>query len=155
MRRIVGLLVALLVVAGAVPAMAKPEIHPPEDAGGAVTFDPGFPCPFQVEVELSGKEGEIIFEDRAILTAPGFRARLAANGIDLDLSIAGTFHERYEGSLAIGKATGRNVLFGFFDGEPGMFLTIGPVHYIVDNDTLDYTILSSHKMIDLCEALAG
>lgn len=155
MKRIVALLAALLVVAGAVPAMAKPEIYPPEYWEDAFQFDAGFPCEFPVDVEVSGKEGAILFEDRAILTAPGFRVRLAANGIDLDLSIAGTFHESYDGGLAIGKATGRNVLFGFFDGDPGMFLTIGRVDYIVDNDTLEWTILNSHKMIDLCEVLAG
>jgi hypothetical protein len=155
MKRIVALLAALLVVAGAVPATAKPEIHPPEYWEAAFEFGAGFPCDFAVGVELSGKEGAIIFEDRAILTAPGFRAKLSANGVELDLSIAGTFHESYDGDLAIGKATGRNVLFGFFDGDPGMFLTIGSVEYVVDNDTLEWTILNSHKMIDLCEVLAG
>ncbi|HSJ34156.1 MAG TPA: hypothetical protein VLB85_03805 [Acidimicrobiia bacterium] len=154
MRRLMVLFV-ILAVAGALPASAKPEVFPPEYWEDAFQFGAGFPCEFPVDVELSGKEGAIIFEDRAILTAPGFRVRLAANGIDLDLSIAGTFHERYEGSLAIGKATGRNVLFGFFGGVPGMFLTVGRVDYIVDNDTLEWTILNSHKMIDLCEVLAG
>lgn len=158
MRRIVGLLVALLVVAGAVPAMAKPEIYPPEYWELAFTED-GL-CPFAVDVELSGKEGAILFWEgdtivRGILTAPGFRAKLSANGEEMDLSISGSFHERYEGDLAIGKATGRNVLVGTFGGDPGMFLTIGKVEYEFDLVTEDYTILNSHKMIDLCEALAG
>jgi hypothetical protein len=155
MKRIVTLVAALLVVAGAVPATAQPEIHPPEYWEDAFEFDPGFPCDFPIGVELSGREGAIIFKDRAILTAPGFRAKLSANGVELDLSISGTFHESYDGDLAIGKATGRNVLFGFFDGDPGMFLTIGSVDYLVDNATLEWTILNSHKMIDLCEVLAG
>jgi hypothetical protein len=39
MKRIVALLAALLVVAGAVPATAKPEIHPPEYWEAAFEFD--------------------------------------------------------------------------------------------------------------------
>ena len=157
MRRTVGLLVALLVVAGAVPAMAKPETSPAYDWEDA--FEDGS-CPFAVQVELSGKLKDIYFLEgdtlvRSILGAPGFRAKLSANGVDLDLSISGSFHERYEGDLAIGKATGRNVLVGTFSGEPGMFLTIGKVEYELDLTTGDYTILKSQKMIDLCEVLTG
>jgi hypothetical protein len=154
-NRILSLLAALAMAAAALPAAARPDVYPPEYWEDTFTLEAGFPCDFDIALHLSGKEGAIFFENRAILTAPGFRAQLSANGVDLDISIAGSFHETYDGDAAHGVATGRNVLFGTFGGEPGLFLTIGAVEYLFDFATGDWTILNHHTMIDLCEVLAG
>ena len=40
----------------------------------------------------------------------------------------GTFHDTVLSDTRIqSKAVGRNILFGFFDGQPGMFLTMGKI----------------------------
>lgn len=154
-NRILSLLAALAMVATALPAAAQPDVYPPEYMDDALFLEAGFPCDFDVDLHLSGKGGAIFLENRAIITAPGLRAQLSANGVDLDISIAGSFHETYDGDIAHGVATGRNLLFGTFGGEPGLFLTIGPVEYLFDFNTGDWTILTHHTMIDMCEVLAG
>ena len=151
--------VFLLIVPGGA-ASAGPEVLPPEDVDDTIEFDAGFPCEFAVDVHVTGKEGAILFEDRGILTAPGLAVDIVAeNGASRSEKIAGVFHDTYGEEGVRTKATGRNVLFGFFDGEPGMFLTIGKiVSESPYDDFLAIDIIegeSPGRMIDLCAALAG
>jgi hypothetical protein len=156
-----GLVTALSLMA--IPALAEtPEVSKPEPVEFQFEFESGFPCEFGVGVSVSGKQGEIFFGDRAILTAPGLSVDLTNvdTGTTVSLTIPGTFHDEFlEDGLVRTKAVGRNVLFGLFDGEPGMFLTIGKI--VLEwslEDPLSFDVVeeeSPGKMIDLCAMLAG
>jgi hypothetical protein len=162
MRYISRIFIALLLGAMALPAWAQPEVIPPEP----VEFDDvleGF-CSFDVGVQGEGKAGAILFEDRAILTAPGLEVQLTNLDTDeaVSLRIPGTFHDTLlddEGNVRTVNV-GRNVLFGEFDGVPGIFLTIGKIvtEWNV-NDLPDniFDVIESEspgKMIDVCAMLS-
>ena len=110
---------------------------------------------------LEGKQGAILFEDRAIFTSPGLSVTLTnlETGSTVELVIPGTFHDTVLSDTRIqSKAVGRNILFGFFDGQPGMFLTIGKIVFEWDvTDPLSFDLIESESpgtMIDVCAMLA-
>lgn len=166
MRRtaLVLAVVALLVMVTAAPVWAgKPEVFPPEPVDEEGVLESTL-CGFEVGFHLEGKEGGIFFEDRAILTAPGGKVKLTnlATGAMVSLKIAGSFHDNVlddDGNIRTVNV-GRNLLFGIFDGEPGLFLTIGKV--VTDwniNDLPDniFEVIESEspgKLIDVCGMLS-
>jgi len=159
----ISLVVALLLVVMALPAWGKPEVFPPEP----VEIDDvlsGF-CSFDVGAHVEGKGGAILFDDRAIITAPGLEAQLTNldTGRTVALKIQGTLHDTFldeEGNVRTVNV-GRNLLFGSFDGDPGIFLTIGKI--VTDwnlNDLPDniFDVVESEspgKMVDVCAMLSG
>lgn len=158
----ISLVVALLIMVMALPAWAKPEVIPPEPTEVDDVLS-GF-CAFDVGVHLEGKGGAILFDDRAIITSPGLTAQLTNldTGKTVALKIPGTFHDTFldeEGNVRTVNL-GRNLLFGHFDGDPGIFLTVGKV--VTDwnlNDTFfDFDVIESEspgKMVDVCAMLSG
>lgn len=161
--RKMSVLVTLLLVVTAAPARAEPpEVVPPEPVELDGEFPTGFPCAFPLAFQLEGKAGGIQFEDRAILTAPGLTAQLTNLDTDstVELVTPGTLHDTVLSATRIRtKAVGRNVLFGFFDGDPGMFLTIGKIVMEWEvTDPLSFDLIESEspgRMIDVCKMLAG
>ena len=152
----------LLSILTAVPALAEPpEVSPPEAVEFDDLFSAGFPCAFPVGAHLEGKQGAILFEDRAILTSPGLSVTLTnlETGSTVELVIPGTFHDTVLSDTRIqSKAVGRNILFGFFDGQPGMFLTMGKIVFEWDvTDAFSFDLIESESpgtMIDVCAMLA-
>lgn len=165
MRRtsFISVVVALLLVA-AVPAWAQPEVFPPESADGSEILSDEF-CGFAVELVIEGKGGLILFDDRAILTAPGMEAQLTnmATGKTVSLKIQGTFHDTFldeEGDHIRTLNVGRNLLYGYFDGDPGIFLTIGKIvtESVLSVFPWEFEVIESEspgKMIDVCAMLEG
>jgi hypothetical protein len=162
MRTIV--VVALLMVM-AVPAWADPpEVFPPESGDGTDLLDPLF-CGFAVGVELEGKGGAIIFDDRAIFFSPGLEVHLTnlETGESVSLKIQGTLHDTFldaEGDHIRTLFVGRNLMFGLFDGDPGIFLTIGKVvaESVLSVFPWEFDVIESEspgKMIDVCAMLSG
>lgn len=163
-RGLVLAVVAVLMMLTAAPVWAgKPDVFPPEPVDDEGVLEATW-CGFEVGFQLEGKSGGIFFEDRAILTAPGLEVRLTnlATGEMVSLKIAGTFHDTVlddEGNIRTVNL-GRNLLFGFFDGEPGLFLTIGKV--VTDWNVNDlplniFDVIESEspgKMIDVCPMLS-
>ncbi|HEX5723297.1 MAG TPA: hypothetical protein VFZ06_11195 [Acidimicrobiia bacterium] len=164
MRRalVIGVLASLLSMLTAAPASAeRPEVSPPESVEFDELFSAGFPCTFPMGAHLEGKQGAILFEDRAILTSPGLSATLTnlESGSTVALIIPGAFHDTILSDTRIQtKAVGRSILFGFFDGQPGMFLTMGKIVFQWDvTDPLSFDVIESESpgtMIDVCEMLA-
>jgi hypothetical protein len=159
-----SVVVALLIVM-AVPALADPpEVFPPESADSSDVLDPLF-CGFAVGVEIEGKAGAIVFDDRAILSAPGMEAHLTNldTGKGVSLKIQGTLHDTFldeEGDHIRTLNVGRNLLFGFFDGDPGIFLTIGKIvtESVLSVFPWQFDVIESEspgKMIDVCAMLSG
>jgi len=117
-------------------------------------------CGFTILVELSGKVKPIEFLDgRSISTAPGLTATLTnpANGKQETFVIAGALHKSVlENGDTLSVATGRNILLDpFVPGLVGVFLTIGSVNWVVDNEGhLVQPLQGPGKLIDVCELLA-
>lgn len=161
--RFLSVIVALLLVM-AVPAWAQPEVYPPESADRSELLDPLF-CGFAVQVEIEGKGGLILFDDRAILTAPGMEAHLTNMITDktVSLKIQGTLHDTFldEGGDHVRTLNvGRNLLYGYFDGDPGIFLTIGKIvtESVLSVFPWQFDVIESEspgKMIDVCAKLSG
>jgi len=159
-----GVVAALLVIVMAVPAWAQPEVSPPEPVDVDDVLDDLW-CGFGVGVHIEGKGGGIFFDDRAIITAPGLEADLTNldTGKMVSLKIQGSFHDTVlddDGNVRTVNV-GRNLLFGYFDGVPGLFLTIGKV--VTDwniNDLPEniFDVIESEspgKMVDVCAMLSG
>lgn len=160
-RRTLTLALATSVLLACLPlfAVANPEVIRPENVSYGGDFDAGFPCSFPIHFLVEGKEGAILFENRDILTAPGEIVHLTnlATGATRSYSISGAFHDTFfpDGSV-LTKLTGRNAQFGYFDGSPGLILTIGKV-VTVTTDFLHYDLVgeqSPGQIIDLCAALS-
>jgi hypothetical protein len=117
-------------------------------------------CGFTIRVELSGKVKPIEFSDgRSISTAPGLTATLTnpANGKQETFVITGALHKSVlENGDTLSVATGRNILLDpFVPSLVGVFLTIGSVNWVVDNEGhLVQPLQGPGKLIDLCELLA-
>lgn len=154
--------IAVLTLPLVTSATAQPEVTPPEDVAFSGEFEAGFPCAFPVGFEVTGKQGSIVFNGKAIFTAPGLRAELTNldTGTSAAFVIPGAFidEELPDGRIRT-KAVGRSVLFGLFDGEPGLFLTVGKIVLIWSpDDELNFDLVAEEspgKMIDLCAILAG
>lgn len=154
-----GMAASMLFACLALSALAQPEVVQPENVAYGGDFDAGFPCAFPVHFAVEGKEGAILFESRAILTAPGEVVHLTNLESNKTRSyvITGVFHDTYldDGSVMT-VATGRNAQFGYFDGSPGLILTIGKV-VTVTTDGLNFDLIeeqSPGQIIDLCAALS-
>lgn len=160
-----GPAVTLVLLAGlglaATPAVAGPEVVTPEPIEFTDTFPPGFPCEFTLEAQVSGKGGAILFDDRAIITSPGLTVTLTnlESGEAVTYAITGVLHDTFIGDVLRTKMTGRNILFGVIDGEPGMFLTIGKI--VIESPADDLFTVdvieeeSPATMIDVCTVLGG
>jgi hypothetical protein len=125
--------------------------------------DASFPienCGFTIDVELSGKVKPIEFPDgRSISTAPGLTATLTnpANGKQETFVITGALHKSVsENGDTVSVATGRNILLDpFVPGLVGVFLTIGAVNWVVDQEGhLVQPLEGPGKLIDVCAILA-
>jgi hypothetical protein len=159
MRRAVQIvLVFVLVWSMALPAAARPEVYPPEPVEYDFEFDAGFPCDFAMGVFVDGREGAVVFEDRAVLTAPGLHAVLTNldTGTTRSYRIPGVFLEEYfdDGTTRI-TAVGPSILFGLFDGVPGMFFLNGKV-VVETSDFEDFTWIEEETrgtIVDVCAQL--
>jgi len=161
----ISVVVALLLMLAAAPAWAdQPEIYPPEPADSEDVLEALF-CGFEVGVQTEGKGGYLLFDDRAIVTAPGMEVHLTNldTGQMVSLKIQGTFHDTFldeEGDHVSTLNVGRNLLFGYFDGDPGIFLTIGKVvtESVLSVYPWEFDVIESEspgKMIDVCAMLSG
>lgn len=151
---------ALVVMALALPAGAKPVVERPEAVDD--TFLVGGICDFDLEVHITGKEGAMFWPDRAIFTSPGLTADFVNldTGEELTLKIAGTFHDTYlEGTRVRTVNVGHNILVGLFDGQPRVFYTVGKIVTewdLADPDPVDVIESESPgKMQDVCVLLGG
>lgn len=146
-------------VATAAPALAGPDVHPPESVEFTASFDAGFPCSFGLEAHVRGKGGLILFDDRAITTSPGLRVTLTNTDSQESIThvITGVLHDTFDDVLRT-KVTGRNLLFGVIEGDPGMFLTIGKIVTEAPlDDPLTMDIIEDESpgtMIDVCAVLS-
>lgn len=158
-----NVIAAMLLMVVAQPAWAQPEVFPPESADSDGVLEALW-CGFDVGVQIEGKGGAILFDDRAIITAPGMEAHLTnlATGAMVSLKIQGTFHDTFlddDGNVRT-LNVGRNLLFGYFDGDPGLFLTVGKV--VTDWNVNDlpvniFDVIESEspgKMVDVCALLS-
>ena len=143
--------------------MAPPTETAAGQGGPPTPVDQTFPmenCGFTILVELSGKVKPIEFLDgRSISTAPGLTATLTnpANGKQETFVITGALHKSVlENGDTLSVATGRNILLDpFVPGLVGVFLTIGSVNWVVDNEGhLVQPLQGPGKLIDVCELLA-
>ena len=119
-------------------------------------------CGFTILVELSGKSKTIELPGgRTITTSPGLTATQTnlGNGNQETLVITGAFHQKtLENGDVETVATGRNVLLDpTVPGLVGVFLTIGRVSWVVDQDGNLVQPPQGpgwQKRIDVCDLLA-
>ena len=168
MKQVAAVMVSLALVFGpaATVAAAKPveKLQPPTSvAGEQFILEEGVACDFPVLIEiLKGKEGGMIFEERAIFTAPGLTARVTNldTGESVRLVIAGAFHDTFnEDGTVTTHATGRNLLFTFPEfieagADPFLLLTVGSVRFTINFEDSSFAIHDAHKVVNVCALLS-
>jgi hypothetical protein len=118
-------LIPAAIVAGVIVSAGPAAAAPPEPVD--VSF-PNDDCGFTVVIDVVGKTKIIDLGDgQSIITSPGQKATLTANGKTVKYVITGTSHEQVmeDGSTEV-TATGRNILLR---PDFGLFLTIGNFNY--------------------------
>lgn len=160
LRLIPSVLVAGLFATAAPVAAANAA--PPEDASGGGTLT-NF-CTFPVEYTLTGKTKVITKPNgQRIITSPGQRITLSANGNTVSYVITGT---RFERDVRVNGETitevevkGRNLLtnpIGISE-RPGLFLVVGNFDYALDAAGEEVRVFDANgpgKVTDVCAALA-
>lgn len=159
-RLIPSVLVAGLFATAAPVAAANAA--PPKDASDAGTLT-NF-CTFPVEYTLTGKTKLITKPNgQRIITSPGQRITLSANGNTVRYVITGT---RFERDVQVNGETitevevkGRNLLtnpIGISE-RPGLFLVVGNFDYALDAAGEEVRVFDANgpgKVTDVCAALA-
>lgn len=156
------LLVAGLVATAAATPVAAANGTPPGDASGGGTLENY--CSFDVGFTLTGKSKLITKPNgQRIITSPGQRITLTANGKTLSYVITGT---RFESDVQVNgetitevKVTGRNILTNPIgvSVRPGLFLVVGNFNYALDAAGEEVRVFNANgpgKVTDVCQALS-
>jgi len=158
-RRSIAITTVILLMAIAPAASAKPVTGPPSDAAGeTIDLAAGEACEFATNLTVTkGKFGGVFFDDSAILTSPGLAVEITntATGASVELNIPGVFHETYlpDGTSFI-VGTGKNLLFGLFDGEPAMMAIDGHFEATIDPGLVSFIGLTVNgNATDVCALL--
>lgn len=159
-----ALLIAM-VVAVAGPASATPpeRLLPPQPADATFVVHN---CGFDVELDLTGKSGEILFDDSAIVIGPGQTATLT----NLDSDASTTVNISGSGRISVVEnddgsgtftlvGTGNWILFNIDDPDDPIKLVSGrfTITEVFDADGTTISVdqdLSRARVVNLCEALA-
>jgi hypothetical protein len=136
---------------GAAPSATA---EPPQDASGTAVLTPAFTyCTYDIQAVLTGKGNVIAKDDFTVITSPGLKITLSANGRSAHLTATGSFKVT---SLADGNTLteyrGNNLVsdpaVGFLALSGHFAYVSGPNGEIVEN--LDGT----GKRTDLCALLS-
>jgi hypothetical protein len=123
-------------------------------------------CGFEVQIDVSGKQGEVLFSDSQLLIAPGQNATLTnlANSTTTTVNIAGsgrsTFVENEDGSATFTLVgTGNWLVFNVEDPSDPIKLVSGQFT-ITETYDADGDLVSSEedfsqaRVVNMCEVLA-
>ncbi|MGM0931056.1 MAG: hypothetical protein ACQEXN_15315 [Actinomycetota bacterium] len=151
------LIAGLVATAGPVAAA---NAAPPSDVSDSGTLSDF--CTFPVEYTLTGKSKVITKPDgQRIITSPGQRITLSANGNTVSYVITGTRFER--DVVANGETTtevevkGRNILINSIatSERPGIFLVVGNFNFALDAAGDEVRVFDGRGQVtDVCEALS-
>ncbi|QTG79550.1 hypothetical protein [Arthrobacter crystallopoietes] len=153
-------------IATASPVSAANGVAP-INVGGSGDLD-GF-CDFEVDFTLTGKSKVIeTGNERRIITSPGQKITLTANGKTFTSVITGV---RFERDVVVNGETiietevrGRNILTNPLptpespgSARPGLFLVVGNFNFAVDEDGNEVRVFNADgpgKVTDVCAALS-
>ncbi|WP_394252747.1 hypothetical protein [Arthrobacter pityocampae] len=159
-RLIPAVLIAAF-VASAGP-VATASAAPPTDAGGSGTLS-GF-CSFDVGYTVTGKSKTITKPSgERIITSPGQKVTLSANGTTVSYVITGS---RRETDVTVGgevitevQVKGRNILVNPIatSENPGLFLVVGNFNYALDANGVEvrtFNVDGPGQVTDICQVLS-
>ena len=171
-RRMIPAVLVAGLVAAAGPVAAATAAPPssanreaPDDVKDSGTLT-GFCADFAVDYVLTGKTKTITKPDgQRIVTSPGQRITLSANGKTVSYVITGT---RFERDVVVNgkkiteyEVKGRNILLNLQDDTetPGIFLVVGNFDYALDADGIEvpdrgFDPKGPGQVTDVCEALS-
>lgn len=160
-RRLIPAVIVAGLVATAGPVAAA-NAAPPTDVSGSGTLQ-NF-CTFDVAYTLTGSTKTITKPDgQRIITSPGQRVTLSANGNTVSYVITGTRFERdvvVDGeTITEVRVEGRNILTNPIGTTetPGLFLVVGNFDYALDANGAEvrgFDVNDPGQVTDVCEALS-
>lgn len=164
-KHMLPLLLIALVLALAPPAHADPPARslPPEQSEATFVVQN---CGFDVELQLTGKAGEIFFGDSGIVIGPGQTATLTnlGSGTSTTVNASGPGrinvleNDDVRGTFTL-VGTGNWIVFNIDDPDDPIKLVSGRFTITETFDANGDTIsvdedFSSARVVDMCEALA-